>query len=370
MRRTAGETASPFWESFVLPILRYKRMSYVIVTTSVAVTLGYCLLLPNQYTSVATILPSGGGDELSELKDLAGGSLAELGLGSFIQASENSSAIFPKVLTSRLLSERILNHKFEFTYRGKSKSLTLFDYLESGNIDLALRELAGIVSVDLDRRTGYITLSVTTIYPELSSLVVKDYLKLLDDYNVNHRQSKARENERFIGTRVEEASNALAAAETYLEMFRDQNLNYATSNDPELQKELSRLERDMAVKETIYLTLVKKHELAKLEAAKDVPIVQVLDNGATPQIKSSPRRSIYLMAALFGSLAVSIFLSLWFDLSVRRRFRLNLERIVSSPDVQINRLESRIVNRAARLAALIENPSGKTNSQKVTENNG
>jgi len=370
MRRTAGETASPFWESFVLPILRYKRMSYVIVATSVAVMLLYCLLIPNQYTSVATILPSGGGDELSDLKDLAGGSLAELGLGSFIQASDNSSAIFPKVLSSRLLSEQILNQRFEFNYKKKQKSLTLLEYLNAANIDLALKELSRIVSVNLDRRNGYITLSVTTVYPELSSLVVKDYLKLLDDYNVNHRQSKASENERFIGTRVEEASIDLAESETNLEIFRDQNLNYATSNDPELQKELSRLEREMTLKETIYLTLVKKHELAKLEAAKDVPIVQVLDNGATPQIKSSPRRSIYLLAALFGSLAVSIVLSLWFDLSVKRRFRLNLERIVSSPDVHINRLESRIVDRAARLAAIIENPSGSRKSEKETENNG
>ncbi|HEX2896430.1 MAG TPA: GNVR domain-containing protein, partial [candidate division Zixibacteria bacterium] len=166
------------------------------------------------------------------------------------------------------------------------------------------------------------------------------------------------------------ASTDLATAESNLEIFRDQNLNYGSSNDPELQKELSRLEREMTVKETIYLTLVKKHELAKLEAAKDVPIVQVLDNGATPQIKSSPRRSIYLLAALFGSMAVSIVMSLWFDLSVKRRFRLNLERIVSSPDIQINRLESRIVDQAARLAALIESPTGKRNLEKATENNG
>lgn len=369
MRRTAGEASSPFWESFALPILRYRRMSYVIITSTLVVALVYSLLLPNKYTSVATILPSGGGDELSELSDLAGGSLAELGLGSFIQASENSSAIFPKVLTSRYLSEQVLNHRFDFKDKGKSKSLTLLEYLDAANIDLAILELAGLVRVDLDRRTGYITLTVTTEYPQLSSLVVRDYLKLLDDYNINHRQSKARENEKFIAKRVTEAGVDLALAETVLARLRDANRNYTTSGDPELHKELDRLERDVTVKETIYLTLVKKHELAKVEAAKDVPIVQVLDNGVTPLIKSSPHRSLYLLAALLGSIAVSIILSLWFDLSVKRHLGPNLERIAASPEVQISGFELHLVGRAARLARFIENPLRDRSSAKVTDNN-
>ncbi len=367
MRRTEPEGVSPFWESIVLPILRYKRMSYVIVVASLAVTLAYCLIIPNKYTSEATILPTGGSDELSELKDLAGGSLADLGLGSLMQSHENSSTIFPKVLTSRLLSEQVLQHRFEFNHEGKSKSLSLSEYLNADNTDLALRELNKIVKVDLDRRTGFISLAVTTEYPALSSLVVKDYLKLLNDYNVNHRQSKAAETEKFISRRVTEASAELTQAENNLEKFSDQNLNYRTSNDPELQKELSQLEREVTVKETIYLTLVKKHEMAKLEAAKDVPIVQVLDNGFVPQIKSSPRRSLYLFSALFGSIFFSIILSLWFELSVKRRFRYNLERVAVSPEIKIGKFESRILGRAARLASLIENPIGLRRTEKALD---
>ncbi len=367
MRRTAGETSSHFWESFVLPILRYRQMSYIIVAASVAVTLAYCLIIPNKYTSEATILPSGGADELSELKDLAGGSLAELGLGSLMQSPENSSAMFPKVLTSRLLSEQILKQQFDFSHNEKPKSLTLADYLDAGNTDLELIELKRIVNVNLDRRTGLITLAVTTDYPEFSSMVVKNYLERLNDYNVNYRQSKARENEKFISTRVAEASVELALAENTLEEFRSQNLNYLSSNDPELQKEHSRLERELAVKETIYLTLVKKHELSKLEAAKDVPIVQVLDNGFVPQIKSSPSRSLYLLASLIGSIFVSIILSLWFDLSVKRSFRTNLGKVVESPDIQFSKMESRIVDRAARFVSLIENPAGRRDIDIVAD---
>ncbi|MCH7690348.1 MAG: hypothetical protein IIA17_04805 [candidate division Zixibacteria bacterium] len=367
MRRTAGENSSPFWNSFILPILRYKRMTYVIVTTSTILTLGYCLIVPNQYTSVATILPSGGNNQLSELKDLAGGSLSELGLGSLMQASENSSAIYPKILSSRLISERILGQTFAFTHKGEAKSMTLLDYTEAANSDKALLKLNKIVGINLDRRTGFITLSATTTYPELSAKVVHSYLDHLEDYNINHRQSKAKENERFIASRLTESKKDLSKAESELETFRNKNLNYMTSQDPALQKELSGIEREVTVKEAIFLTLTKKHELAKLESVKDVPIVQVLDKGSVPITKTSPKRSLYMMAAFIGSLFMSVLLSLWFDISVKRGFRTNLERVIQSPGIEMGRIESRIATKATWLASLLDEPGRQIGSDKVSE---
>ena len=367
MRRSAGENSSPFWNSFILPILRYKRMTYIIVTTSTILTLAYCLIIPNQYTSVATILPSGGNDQLSELKDLAGGSLSELGLGSLMQASENSSAIYPKILSSRLISEQILDQTFAFTHKGEAKSMTLFDYTKAENKDKALLKLDEIVGIDLDRRTGFITLSATTTYPELSAKVVHSYLDHLENYNLNYRQSKAKENERFIASCLNEAMKDLSNAESELETFRKKNLNYMTSQDPALQKELSRIQREVTVKEGIFLTLTKKHEIAKLESVKDVPIVQVLDQGSVPIIKSSPRRSLYMLAAFIGSLFMSILLSLWFDISVKRDFRTNLERVIESPGIEMGRIESKIATKATWLASLLDEPSRKIVRDKVSE---
>ena len=367
MRRSAGENSSPFWNSFILPILRYKRMTYVIVTTSTILTLGYCLIIPNQYTSVATILPSGGNGQLSELKDLAGGSLSELGLGSLMQGSENSSAIYPKILSSRLISEQMLKQTFAFTHKGETKSMTLFQYTEAENEDKAVLKLNEIIGINLDRRTGFITLSATTTYPELSAKVVHSYLDHLENYNLNHRQSKAKENERFIGSRLNEAKRDLSKAEGELETFRKKNLNYMTSQDPALQKELAQIQREVTVKEAIFLTLTKKHEIAKLESVKDVPIVQVLDQGSVPIIKSSPRRSLYMIAAFIGSLFMSILLSLCFDLSVKRGFSTNLERVIQSPGIEMGRIESKIATKATWLVSLLDEPSRQIVSDKVSE---
>jgi hypothetical protein len=59
-----------------------------------------------------------------------------------------------------------------------------------------------------------------------------------------------------------------------------------------------------------------------------------------------------MIGALFGSVFFALMLSLWMDLSVRRRFRANLETVVKSPDLKMNRIESRLVDSASRITGV------------------
>lgn len=350
LKNTSASTLSPFFGSVVLPILKHKKMSYLIVASSMAVTLIYCLLVKNQYASTATMLPSGNNNISSELKDLAAGSLGELGLGSSNQASENSSALFPNILASRLLTEKILTRNYTFNHKSRSRSMTLEDYIDAPNRDLALRNLRKLVRIESERRTGVITLSVTTRYPELSAAVVHAYLEELDDYNVHHRQYKAAENEKFTFSRLREIKEELGRAEDSLATFLNYNRNYMNSSDAGLQMELSRLQRDVDLKSSLYLTVSQQYELARLEAAKDIPVVQVLDRGAVPTVKSGPQRSAYLLGSLLGSLLAALLASLWLELSIRRGLKHNLEQVISSPEVKMNKIESRIASRIAGIS--------------------
>jgi uncharacterized protein involved in exopolysaccharide biosynthesis len=348
------EKPSALWDSFILPILKHKKMTYIVVSVTVLTTLMICLLLKNQYTSTASILPSGAGGISSELKDLAAGSLGELGLGASGETPENSSALFPNVLDSRLISEKILNRNYAFAQKSKWMSFKLMDYLDQPNMDKAIRKLRSIVAIATDKKTGVITLAVTTEYPELSAAVVHAYLEELDDYNIHHRQSSASENEKFTAKRLLEIKSELAATEDTLRSFKQVNMNYMVSSDPLLQLEMSRLQREVDLKASLYLTLAQQNEMAKVEEVKDIPVVQVLDRGSVPLEKSSPRRSLYMIGALFGSLIFSIFLSLWFDLSLKRGVNRELKKITTTPGIHMNKLESRIANRLTRLADYME----------------
>jgi uncharacterized protein involved in exopolysaccharide biosynthesis len=61
----------------------------------------------------------------------------------------------------------------------------------------------------------------------------------------------------------------------------------------------SDLFRDAKVQETVFETLTKQYELAKVEEARETPSVKVLDPADVPERKSFPPRIILVLAAVF-----------------------------------------------------------------------
>jgi capsule polysaccharide export protein KpsE/RkpR len=66
------------------------------------------------------------------------------------------------------------------------------------------------------------------------------------------------------------------------------------------------LYRQVTMQDTIYQTLTKQYELAKVQEAKEIPTVKVLDEPGVPERKSSPPRGIiivlgFVLSALVGT---------------------------------------------------------------------
>lgn len=364
LKKQPENNASPFFQSILLPLLRYKRMTYTIVSTTLVFTLIYCLLIPNWYTSTATILPTSGGSGLSGLSSFAG-SLADLGLGAMMQADENSSAMFPKILKSRYLSDKILDRTFQFNYNGKAYNMTFDQYIAQENRDKAIEKLNKLVSIATDKSTGVLKLSVITEYPELSAQVVNAYLEELNDYNVNHRQSNAQENKNFIQGRLAEVSDELKTAEENLKEFQIQNRNYASSSDPSLRQEYTKLQREATIKESVMLELTKRYELARVDAAKDLPIVRVIDKGSVPLVKTKPSRTIIMFMALLGSLFASALLSLWFEIIRKRNLSTQLSTLLESPEIDMNKFEERVIKSTTYTLNRLKNSIEKTDRTSV-----
>ena len=63
----------------------------------------------------------------------------------------------------------------------------------------------------------------------------------------------------------------------------------------------SDLSRQLTLQENIYETLMKQYELAKVEEAKEIPPVKVLDKPVVAEIKSYPHRSIIILLGIMLS---------------------------------------------------------------------
>ena len=76
---------------------------------------------------------------------------------------------------------------------------------------------------------------------------------------------------------------------------------------PILGATYSDLYRQMIMQETIYETLTRQYELSKVQEAKEIPTIKVLDNPDLPEKKSSPPRTIIVLAITFFSAFAGLF---------------------------------------------------------------
>jgi len=77
---------------------------------------------------------------------------------------------------------------------------------------------------------------------------------------------------------------------------------------PGVGLEFTRLYRDLKYNETLLEVLSKQYEMAKIDEARDAPLVQVLDTAIVPDVKSRPRRlvTVTVVSVTVGLLAVLI----------------------------------------------------------------
>ena len=84
---------------------------------------------------------------------------------------------------------------------------------------------------------------------------------------------------------------------------------------PDVALQYIRLRRSVEVQTTVYKMLVNEFEKARIEEARDTPVVQVLDEAHTPNIRSRPKRKILiLVGGLLGlgwSTVIALFTTAW-----------------------------------------------------------
>jgi len=89
---------------------------------------------------------------------------------------------------------------------------------------------------------------------------------------------------------------------------------------PGLRFELEQLLRDQKVKETVFALLTQRHEIAKVDAARDTASFQILDHPTLPTMRSRPARRKLAMAGGFAGGVAGV---LWVVVPVWWRRRLS-----------------------------------------------
>jgi capsule polysaccharide export protein KpsE/RkpR len=124
--------------------------------------------------------------------------------------------------------------------------------------------------------------------------------QIYNQNNVRVRATQARVNE------LQRKLNEIGGAGSQSELQNDTSLYPSIRKLPLLGVAYAELYRQAKIQETIYELLTQQYELAKVQEAKEIPTVKVLDAPLLPTKKSFPPRSIILMLGTMLGLALAM----------------------------------------------------------------
>lgn len=249
--------------------------------------------------------PKAAGAQLTGLAERFGLSLGGGG-------GETSPEFYVQLLDSPELLQRLVDTRFTFTTADGAGADTLSGTLAElyeieGDTPLqvrrgVIRRLLEDVTAEVAPETGIVTAQVESPWRGLAVAINARLLELVNEFNVNQRRSLASEEREFVAQRREEARQELLAAEAALQEFVSHNRRFSPTS--ELMVEQARLQRQVDVKQQVYLTLAQAFEQARIDEVRSTPVITVVESPETyPRRAPGSLPLVAILAAFVGLVA-------------------------------------------------------------------
>ncbi|NJN27902.1 MAG: lipopolysaccharide biosynthesis protein [Cyclobacteriaceae bacterium] len=162
-----------------------------------------------------------------------------------------------------------------------------------------LEEFRERISVDVDAKSGILTLTTEMPDAQAAAEVAQISIELLTQYLIDYKIEKAKVNFDFVQARFDETKADFENAQKRLAIFNDRNRNVSTAYG---NIEYERLQNEYNLAFEVYKGLASQLEQAKLKVKEETPVFTVLEPVQVPVAKSSPRRTLILMLSVFFGL--------------------------------------------------------------------
>jgi uncharacterized protein involved in exopolysaccharide biosynthesis len=195
--------------------------------------------------------------------------------------------------TSRKLKETSAARTAEFVHRQLVEREQMLAQAEDSlkgfqqkhnaiDMDDQLRSAMDIVTTLSSRAIALETeLQIMTHYTSTNS---EEYQRKQTEYNEVVAQLRK--------LKVDPKGNSNDAVRSYIPTLQDV---------PEFALQYLRLKREVEIQNTVFEMLTSEYEKARIEEARDTPVVQVLDKAEKPNLRSRPKRKIFtLIGAALG----------------------------------------------------------------------
>jgi len=367
-REQAALVVEPEDNDFIVYARRLWQARRFIVTAVLAgavVSVIVALLLPKQYQSSARLMPPSGGSQAAALlQEFAPGPLADI--GSSALGLESPSAIYLQVLQSRTVEDHLVD-QFNLRRVYGVKSYEDARLLLAANTETAVDRKSDVVTIMVKAKSPQLAADLAKGYcDELNSLMVKldtsdahrervflesrlngihqdllDTSTQLAQYSSKNAVLSGEEQNKAIFEGVENLrgetiiakadllalkqayapdNERVRAAQAKVDSLDRELAQIRGSNDPAETKsedfptiralpllgvKYASLMLNLKIEEAVYETLTKQYELARVQEARDLPTVRVLDPADVPEKKSFPKRALVVLAGMSLSFLLS-----------------------------------------------------------------
>lgn len=155
-----------------------------------------------------------------------------------------------------------------------------------------VKKMRGRLALDMDKKTGTITVSVMMQDPQISAVVAGVVLEQLQDYVADYRTRKARHNLAFAEQLYGEAKQKYFRAQQEYARFADRNKNVISQS---YAVEQDRLRNEMTLTYNVYTQMAQQLEACKVKVQEVTPVFTVIETPRVPARSARPNKILLLV---------------------------------------------------------------------------
>ena len=183
------------------------------------------------------------------------------------------------------------------------------DKVSRGAIELSKKEtekietLKKMIAAAVDKKTSMTSISVTFQNPKVAAVVADSVVKKLQEYIIDYRTFKAKEDCIYLEKLFKERQQEYYAAQKKYADYLDSHDNIILQS---VRTEQERLQNDMSLAYQVYSQVASQLQVARAKVQEEKPVFAVVEPAVVPLEPSGTSRKVYVLAFIFLSVCIAI----------------------------------------------------------------
>ena len=187
--------------------------------------------------------------------------------------------------------------------------ITSFGKANQGTIELSKMEsmkieiLKKMITASVDKKTSMTSVTATFQDPKVAAVVADSVVKKLQEYIIDYRTFKAKEDCLYLEKLFKERQQEYYAAQKKYADYMDSHDNIILQS---VRAEQERLQNDMSLAYQVYSQVASQLQVARAKVQEEKPVFAVVEPAVVPLDPSGTSKKIYILAFIFLSVCIVI----------------------------------------------------------------